>query len=140
MSKFKQKLIRFLSGRYGMDQLYYFLSGAALVVMIVYLFVQKWWLYPVILGLLVWASVRCFSRNIAKRRKENQAFLKFFRSIGGFFKLNWNRIRFLKSKVFKKCPHCKAVLRLPRSKGKHSVRCPRCGRPFEVKVCWGKKR
>ena len=140
MSKFKQKLIRFLSGRYGMDQLYYFLSGAALVVMIVYLFVQKWWLYPVILGLLVWASVRCFSCNIAKRRKENQAFLKFFRSIGGFFKLNWNRIRFLKSKVFKKCPHCKAVLRLPRSKGKHSVRCPRCGRPFEVKVSWGKKR
>jgi hypothetical protein len=31
------------------------------------------------------------------------------------------------------CPHCKANLRLPRKKGKHSVVCPRCKERFEVK-------
>ncbi len=140
MAKFKEKLIRFASGRYGADQLYYVISGLALAVMVVYIFVQKWWLYPIILALLGLGIFRCFSRNIYKRRKENAVLLKICRGIAGFFKLNWNRIRFARSKVFKKCPHCKAVLRLPRQKGRHSVRCPRCSRPFDVKVAWGKKK
>lgn len=139
MSKFKQKLIRFASGRYGMDRLYYVISGVALVVMIVYIFVQKWWLYPVILLLLGWGIFRVFSKNIYKRRRENQILNNILRAIGDFFKLNWNRIRFVKSKVFKKCPNCKAVLRLPRKRGTHCVRCPRCGKPFDVKVAFGKK-
>ncbi|MBQ1955469.1 MAG: hypothetical protein II350_06980 [Clostridia bacterium] len=139
MSKFKQRLIRFASGRYGMDRLYYFISGLALIVMIVYVFVQKWWLYPIILLLLGWGIFRVFSRNIYKRRKENQILTNILRSVGGFFKLNWNRIRYMGTKVFKKCPHCKAVLRLPRKRGSHSVRCPRCSKAFDVKVTFGKK-
>ena len=139
MSKFKEKLIRFASGRYGMDRLYYFISGLALIIMLVYVFVQKWWLYPIILLLLGWGLFRCFSRNIYKRRRENQILTNILRAIGGFFKLNWNRIRYFGSKVFKKCPHCKAVIRLPRKRGSHSVRCPRCSKSFDVKVVFGKK-
>lgn len=139
MAKFKDKLIRFASGRYGTDALYYVISGVALVTMIVYVFVQKWWLYPIILLLLGWSIFRCFSRNTYKRRKENLVLLRAWGAVKGFFKLSFSRIRYAKSKVFKKCPHCKAVLRLPRARGKHTVRCPRCQKSFDMKVLWGKK-
>ncbi len=140
MAKFKDKLIRFASGRYGTDALYYVISGVALIVMVVYIFVQKWWLYPIILLLLGWGLFRCFSRNIYRRRKENAVLLKVWRAVKGFFKLNFDRVRFCRSKVFRKCPHCKAVLRLPRARGRHVVRCPRCGQSFEVRVALGKKK
>ena len=39
-----------------------------------------------------------------------------------------------KTHVFRKCPACKSVLRLPRQKGKHTVRCPRCQHRFDVKI------
>lgn len=68
---------------------------------------------------------RMFSRNIQKRRRENDKFC-------GFFKLRRNKFRDRKTHVYKKCPHCKAVLRLPKAKGKHTVICPRCKNRFTV--------
>ena len=37
------------------------------------------------------------------------------------------------------CPHCKAQIKLPRKKGKHVVKCPRCRQRFDIKVYMGKK-
>ena len=68
---------------------------------------------------------RMMSRNIQKRRRENDRFC-------GFFKLRRNKFRDRKTHVYKKCPHCKAVLRLPKAKGKHTVICPRCKNRFSV--------
>lgn len=76
--------------------------------------------------LVVWMFFRMFSRNIAKRRRENERFC-------GFFKLRRNMFRDRKTHVYRKCPQCKAVLRLPKAKGKHTVVCPRCKNRFEVK-------
>ena len=39
-----------------------------------------------------------------------------------------------KCHVYKKCPSCKAVLRLPKRPGVHKTVCPRCGREFTVRV------
>ena len=36
--------------------------------------------------------------------------------------------------VYKKCPACGAVLRLPRRIGVHKTVCPKCGKEFTVKV------
>ena len=69
---------------------------------------------------------RIFSRNIVKRRAENQRFV-------GFFKLWKNRFKDRKTHVYRKCPTCKAVLRLPKAKGKHNVVCPRCKNRFQVR-------
>ena len=35
--------------------------------------------------------------------------------------------------MYKKCIHCKTVLRLPLKKGVHTVKCPNCKKRFEVK-------
>lgn len=83
--------------------------------------------YFVIAGILVYLLIsRMFSRNIAKRRAENEKFC-------GFFKLRRNMFRDRKTHVYRKCPKCRAVLRLPRAKGKHTVVCPRCKERFKVK-------
>ena len=39
-----------------------------------------------------------------------------------------------KTHIYKTCPHCRATLRLPRAKGEHTTRCPRCGKEFGVKI------
>ena len=36
--------------------------------------------------------------------------------------------------VYKKCPNCRAVLRLPRRKGRHTTICPKCKKEFRVYV------
>ena len=134
MGNFKNKLYRFLYGRYGNDALNKFLlwvyviwvlAGAAIE-----LFTNSVWFsvfyWISSLALAIWMLSRSFSRNIAARRKENERFCNFFR-------LRKNKRRDRKTHVYRKCPECKAVLRLPKAKGKHFVICPRCKNRFKVK-------
>ena len=85
-------------------------------------------------AVVILALLRFLTRNLPARRRENRRFLDFFRAIGRFFKLQKNKIRDRKTHVYKKCPSCKTVLRLPRVKGEHGVTCPKCRAHFEVKV------
>ena len=80
-----------------------------------------------------YALFRMLSRNVYARQRENQAFLAFFRKIKNFFKLQkqkWTD----KEHAYRKCPHCSSQLRLPKKKGKHTVRCPRCRKEFDVRI------
>ena len=133
MGKFKNKLYRFMYGRYGSDTLNKVLIIIYAVVVVVFtvlsLFIDSVWFsfaYFVASVTLIYITFfRIFSRNIQKRRRENEKFC-------GFFKLRRNKFRDRKTHVYKKCPHCKAVLRLPKAKGKHTVICPRCKNHFNV--------
>ena len=130
MANFKEKLIRFMYGRYGVDQLYYGLFVFYFVLLVFNAFL-RWPIFTILMTAdLVWIVFRMMSRNYAARRRENEVFLKLWNPIKDFFKLTWNRIRECRTHVYHKCPHCKAVLRLPRKKGAHTVRCPRCHDSF----------
>ncbi|MBQ8474987.1 MAG: hypothetical protein IJ499_04935 [Clostridia bacterium] len=136
--KFRDKLARFMWGRYGIDGLYYGLFVTYLILWAVqYVFYSYRWLKGIasLLGLavLVFMVFRVFSKNIPRRRKENEVFMRFWVKLKNFFVLQKNKIRDFKSFTYKKCPHCKAVLRLPRKKGTHSVVCPKCRERFSVK-------
>lgn len=121
-------------GRYGTDTLstvlLYVYFAFVLICTVVSIFVRALWFsifyYVVATALVVWMLSRMFSRNIAARKRENDKFC-------GFFKLRKNKFRDRKTHVYRKCPSCKAVLRLPKAKGKHFVVCPRCKNRFEVK-------
>ena len=134
MGKFKNKLYRFMYGRYGSDTLAKVMLYVCLIWMIVAnivaLFVDSIWFsvayYLITTAMIVWMFFRMFSRNIAARRRENERFC-------GFFKLRRNKFRDRKTHVYRKCHACGAVLRLPKAKGKHFVVCPRCNKRFEVK-------
>ncbi len=131
---FKEKLARFMYGRYGTDELYRFLTIAFYVIFFLNIFLGSVVLYGLTLGILIFATYRTFSKNILRRREENMKYLSIKRKVTDFFKLQKNKWRDRKTHVYKKCPHCRAVLRLPKSRGKHSVRCPGCSNSFDVKI------
>ena len=75
----KEKLIRFMQGRYGIDQLSKLLIVLGVVAVLVSAFVN-WGVLGLIiyfLGwvLVIWGYFRVFSRNVSKRYAENEAFL-----------------------------------------------------------------
>ena len=134
---FRYKLAQFFYGRYlsyGLDTLTTIITVFCLVISIVNLFVGSILLYILQTCLLIYMFYRLFSKNISRRQKENKIFADFFSNIKASKQLR-KRIKSEKNThVYKKCPHCKVVLRLPRKPGDHTVKCPRCGESFEVKV------
>ncbi len=132
--RLKEKLARFMSGRYGGDQLNSFILIVVAVLMVVNIFVNSLIMYVCYMVLWIWSLFRMMSRNLYKRRAENEKFLKLWNPIKNKLKLMKNKRRDRKTHVYKKCPKCKAVLRLPKQKGKHTVRCPKCSERFDVKI------
>jgi DNA-directed RNA polymerase subunit RPC12/RpoP len=142
--RLREKLARFLYGRYGADSLYNALFVCELILLFIgtilnvlgnvepILAMISIAFYVTALGLMIFAMYRFFSRNIAKRRRENQAWLRFKAK---FRRKPKRRLPpDTADHIFRSCPHCKSTLRLPREKGKHQVKCPRCGERFGVKV------
>lgn len=117
---------QFMYGRYGNDQLNRFVSVAALVVIIINLFVRIRLLSVIALLLLLIVYLRMFSRNIEKRAAENRVFLRLtdrFRRRIVFRNQNKNYRFFV-------CPSCRQKVRVPRGKGKIEITCPRCRHSF----------
>ncbi len=132
--RFREKFWRFWVGRNGADQLYQLLMWVILILAVVNLFFGSLILNLTTLLLLVLATFRLLSRNIYKRQKENQVYLRILSRIKGFFVLRKNKFRDRKTHVYRKCPACKKVLRLPKIKGAHTVCCPCCKHRFETNV------
>lgn len=132
--RFKEKLARFMYGRYGTDELYRFLTIGFYVIFFLNIFLGSAVLYGLAVGILIFATYRTFSKNILRRREENMKYLSIKRKVSDFFKLQKNKWRDRKTHAYKKCPRCNAVLRLPKNRGKHSVRCPKCANGFDVKI------
>ena len=141
---FRSRIAKFLYGRYGADELYNFLfivqivllfTGAVFTVfgMISDVFTYlSFGLYVIAFALFAWTVFRCLSRNIVKRQRENRAFLRLKSRLFG--KKKNSRPADTATHIFRACPKCKSVLRLPRKEGKHTVKCPRCENRFNVKV------
>ncbi len=137
--RLRDKIARFFWGRNGVDGLYYGLFGLFIILWMLQLIFRDSASLAAVFGLLSTVVIavmifRSLSRNIAARRRENQVFMSFFVRIKNFFVLMKNKIRDRRDFVYKKCPSCKATLRLPKKKGEHTVRCPKCGNRFGVKV------
>ena len=132
--KFQDKVIRFMYGRNGNDKLNQALFWVYFVILPVNIFLKSIVLWILELLLVALYLFRFFSRAIYRRQKENRAFLKIWNKFTGFFKLQKNKFRDRKTHVYRKCEHCRAVLRLPKKPGKHTVRCPQCNKTFSVKI------
>ena len=131
---FKEKFMRFMAGRYGADQLSRFLMFAAIVLVVVNIFLRSGLLWLLSIAALVCVYVRMFSKNHEKRRRENERYLQMkYRLTGGA--RNWlDPRKQRRDYVFFRCPSCRAMLRVPRGKGKIRVTCRKCGNAFERKT------
>ena len=81
----KEKLIRFMYGRNGVDSLGKFVLAISIIVMLL-----AGWTDSLILSYLSWIGIiylyfRMFSRNIYKRSSENQWYLNKYYKISTFF-------------------------------------------------------
>ena len=151
MGKFKEKLYRFMYGRYGTDNLYNFLSYFSLILILVDLVamvvirnalalsIVSTVIGALIMFILIWSLYRTFSKNIAKRRRENEIYIKVSRAVKRFFNRNTSKgtktvNRDDANYVFRDCTKCSSTLRLPRRAGRNRVKCPRCSHSFYVKA------
>jgi hypothetical protein len=134
MANFRDKLARFMSGRYGVDQLYYGLMAVYFVLLVARAFI-RWSVVDILMWMVLIGMIfRPLSRNVYQRRRENEQFLKIWNRIKAKSALTIRRIKEFKTRRFRRCPHCKTVLRLPRKTGKHTVECPCCHHEFKVRI------
>lgn len=122
------------SGRSGPDALSMATSFLACVLLIIAMFVGGTlsgvlWLLACVC--LISSYYRIFSRNTARRRLENEKFLRLIQP------LTDRRDKWIQKKrqknlyCFFKCPQCSTVLRVPKGKGRIRITCRNCGHVFE---------
>ncbi len=131
----RNKMERFMCGRYGLDQLGRFLSGALIVCLLLSLFLDSrkgvgQILYFVGFFLLIWSYFRMFSKNTAKRYQENVKFLTIKNRISGPLTRSFDHLKQRRTHVFFKCPSCGQKMRTPKGQGEKHVTCPKCRTQF----------
>lgn len=123
----KEKIRNFFAGRNGVDDLSNVALWGAVIVMIINIFVSVGWLNSVLSvlswGGLIYGYFRILSKNVAKRRAENWAFVSWKDKL----RQRWQQ---RKTHKFYNCPKCRTTLRVPKGKGKISITCRKCGEKF----------
>ena len=133
-NKIRENFARFMSGRYGTDQLNSALLWAAIIIMLVGSF-SGLRLF-LLLGnvVLIVVLVRMFSKDRYRRQNENQIYLqKTYKLRQGM--TEWvNRMKNSKKYRYFTCPQCKKRLRVPRGVGSITITCKGCGNKFDKKA------
>ena len=126
----KERMQRFMAGRYGNDQLNQFIFIVAIISMVLEIITRQSLFYTLTLVLLILAYVRVFSRNINKRYEENMKFLQKKDAILNKFRKQKYYAAQRKDFHIYTCPTCKQKIRIPKGKGKISITCPKCKTSF----------
>lgn len=125
----KEKLYRFMQGRYGNDQFNQFLLIAS-VISIVLSFFGSSVFYPVALVILGYTYFRMFSKNTYKRSEENRKYLQATAKLRLRIQKWKNEMQQRKTHHIYKCPSCKQKIRVPKGKGRIEIKCPKCQNRF----------
>ena len=120
--RFRAFLQRFMAGRSGVDQLNIALLICGMALSLLGSFSRSGFLYYLAYVPLLLALYRMFSRNIAARQRENAWLERLLR-----------RLRDRTHRYYR-CPKCRQSVRVPKGKGRISIRCPRCGESFVKKT------
>ena len=137
--KLSSAMARFMYGRNGTDQLNWAILVMYLVLWVVRILVSALdvtvaaMIIDVIMFLLAVVLLwRTFSKNLAKRRAENQRFINWWWPIKNRFAAAKARKADKAHKYFT-CKNCKTICRVPAGRGKIVITCPKCGHKIEGK-------
>lgn len=133
MNKFQNAVYQFMLGRYGSDQFNVFLVILAIVLMILNLFfIRNSFLSAIVWLILIYSLYRIYSRNIYRRRAENDKYLSLIQPIQKRISMIKKNREDHEHKYFL-CPECKQTVRVPRGHGKITITCPKCSHKFDKK-------
>lgn len=134
-------LVRFMYGRNGMDQLnralLWLYLGICVVRMLALMLLHSG-VVDLILEILLWAVLvvlllRLFSRNLPKRRAENQRWVNWWWKVKNSSSASRARHADKEHKYFV-CKNCKTICRVPVGKGKIIITCPKCGAQIHART------
>ncbi|MBR0356776.1 MAG: hypothetical protein IJH54_04780 [Clostridia bacterium] len=139
----KERLRKFMEGRYGADALNRFLTVCGWVLLLVgfvlsaldskvalsvgSLLVTLSW------ALLIFSIFRTLSKNTSQRASENYKYFVYKNKVTGWFRRLKTRWQDRKVHRYFKCPQCHATVRVPKGKGKIRITCPKCKHQFVKK-------
>ena len=154
--RFRDKLARFMYGRYGSDEFNKFLMYVELSFFVLGLILRmffRWgnFFYYGCLAVIIYMYFRMFSKNIYKRRKENEIYLRVRYKVKDFFRSHKSAKNYSGrastsngrrgseinyDDMFKiyRCPTCGQRIRVPRGKGRIRITCPKCKGQFIKKT------
>lgn len=126
----RQKLMDFMRGRNGTDQLSMCMMWSACLLVFIDVFVRSSVLSTIAFVTFIFAYFRVLSKNIGKRRDENTWFLNKTYKLRMWGKNKKGHMEMRKTHHIYRCPECKQKIRIPKGKGKIEIRCPKCSARF----------
>jgi len=133
-NKIRENFARFMSGRYGTDQLNSALLWAAIIIMLIGSLSGLGIcsiLGDVVLIVVFW---RMLSKDRYRRQNENQIYLQKTYKVRQSVSEWVNRMKNSKKYRYFTCPKCKKRLRVPRGVGSITITCKGCGHKFDKKA------
>jgi len=137
MQKFTQKLIAFMTGRYGLyargfdtlSKWMFYISLGLTVISIPFFGVVRLILSVAAFALLGWVIFRFLSKNINARQNENMRFIRMTDDLRMLF----GGMTEGDKKIYR-CPKCRTKVRVPKGRGKIRITCPKCKAEFIKKT------
>lgn len=130
MAGFRERMTKFMYGRYGTDELSKVYLVLAIACLAVHLITRFSPMYLAGMALLIYGLYRSFSRNTAKMSAQNQKYMTWrYKRI---VKLNQAKKQWAERKEYRfyRCPDCNQKVRVPRGRGKIAITCPKCKTEF----------
>ena len=134
VDKFRAAVSRFMSGRYGSDQLNLTMVIGALIVTTIGSLTGVYFLTLAADALLLLAIFRMFSKDRYRRAHENQVYLEKTQKVRRAATEWVNRVKNSRKYHYYTCPKCKQRLRVPRGVGNITITCKQCGTKFDKKA------
>lgn len=129
----REKMMRFMQGRYGNDRLGQVMLMVALICMVLSLF-RIPFISTVGLVVLILTYYRMFSRQIGKRAAENQKYLALEWKLRARLQKRKQAIAQSRTHRIFRCPECRQKIRVPRHRGRIAISCRKCGTEFIKKT------
>ena len=134
LDKLRASFARFMSGRYGADNLSYAMVITALVMTVIGALSGLGILTLMADALLIVMFVRMLSKDRYRRAHENQVYLEKTQRVRRAVTEWMNRVKNSKKYRYFTCPQCKTRLRVPRGVGNVTITCKSCGNRFDKKA------
>ena len=121
----RERLARFMQGRYGIDQFTNFLVFSALIMVVIEMFIKIPFVHLLLnilsVAAIMYAYFRILSRNHNKRYAENERYMRYHNGVKFFIARQISHMQQRKTHHIYKCPQCRQSIRVTKTKGRIAI-------------------